>query len=144
MRESELNFADDEYLCEVRTRQGDITDQITFCTNRRTASFGGMGGSADPRSVANTPVDLTRRVVAFVGTFDGVLCRLGTVCVLRNWEIVREFVLVRAFVERNRASLEHRQNDDALQELMGVNENVFRHILSFLIENVNVDTNNNA
>jgi hypothetical protein len=150
MRTSELNFADDEYLCEVRTRQGHITDQITFCTNKRMVSFGGRGGSADPRSVCNTPVDLTKRVVAFVGTFHEVLGRLGTVSILHNWEIVREFVLLRALVERNRASPKSdvlvSKEEAMLQELMKkeTNENVFYQILSFLIANVNVYTNNNA
>ena len=145
MRATELNFADDEYLCEVRTRQGDITNQITFCTNKRTVSFGGMGGEADPRSVSNTPVDLTKRVVAFVGTFDGVLSRLGTVSILHNWHIIREFVLVRALVERGRARTKRKRNEEAmLQELIRVDVNVFRRILSFLIENIIVDTNNYA
>lgn len=76
MTTSELIFDEDEYLCEVRTRQGDIVDQITLCTNKRVATFGGMGGTADPRN--DLPVDLTKRVVAFVGSFDGVLHRLGT------------------------------------------------------------------
>lgn len=146
MRATELFFADDEYLCEVRTRQGDITDQITVCTNKRTVSFGGMGGEADPRSVSNTPVDLTKRVVAFVGAFDGVLSRLGTVSILHNWHIIREFVLIRALVERGRARTKRKRNEEAmLQELIRVEDvNVFRRILSFLIENIIVDTNNYA
>ena len=151
MRESILLFDEDEYLCEVRTRQGDITDQITFCTNKRTVSFGGNGGDADPRCVSNTPVDLTKRVVAFVGTFHQVLSRLGTISILHNWKIIREFVLVRGLIERNRASpkpLQRYQNDDlsvdskdtaVLQDLMEAEENIFRRVLSFLIANVETD-----
>ena len=41
-RDSSLILANDEYLCEVRTRQGEIIDQVTFCTNKRSVSFGGM------------------------------------------------------------------------------------------------------
>mmetsp|Transcript_30567 Transcript_30567/g.44955 ORF Transcript_30567/g.44955 Transcript_30567/m.44955 type:complete len:267 (-) Transcript_30567:34-834(-) len=149
MRESVLTFADDEYLCEVRTRQGDITDQITICTNKRTVSFGGTGGDPDPRDVSNTPVDLTKRVVALVGSFHGVLSRIGTVSILRNWEIIREFVLVRELVESSRASPKPRKRvkffqnvekeEAVLQELMKVDTGIFRHVLSFLIANVASD-----
>jgi len=149
-RESVLNFADDEYLCEVRTRQGDITDQITFCTNKRTVSFGGAGGGPDPRDASHTPVDLTKRVVALVGSFHGVLSRIGTVSILRNWEIIRDFVLVRELVESNRASpkplnakrvtFQNVEKEVAvLQELMKVDTGIFRHVLSFLIANVASD-----
>jgi len=149
MKESVLNFADDEYLCEVRTRQGDITDQITFCTNKRTVSFGGTGGDPDPRDVSNTPVDLTKRVVALVGSFHGVLSRIGTVSILRNWEIISDFVLVRELVESSRASPKPRKRvtffqnvekeEAVLQELMKVDTGIFRHVLSFLIANVASD-----
>mmetsp|Transcript_10302 Transcript_10302/g.20664 ORF Transcript_10302/g.20664 Transcript_10302/m.20664 type:complete len:265 (+) Transcript_10302:153-947(+) len=149
-RESVLNFADDEYLCEVRTRQGDITDQITFCTNKRTVSFGGAGGGPDPRDSSHTPVDLTKRVVALVGSFHGVLSRIGTVSILRNWEIISDFVLVRELVESNRASpkplnakrvtFQNVEKEVAvLQELMKVDTGIFRHVLSFLIASVPSD-----
>lgn len=150
-----LILDDDEYLCEVRTRQGDITDQITFCTNKRTVSVGGMGGSADPRDVSNIPVDLTKRVVAFVGTFSphGGLGRFGTVSILRNWEIIREFVLLRELVDRerdrdrshaspvpsvNRGQVVQRE-EFVLQELMNVDASIFRRVLSFLIANVETE-----
>ena len=146
-RESSLILAEDEYLCEVRSRQGDITDQVTFCTNKRTVTFGGMGGSADPRDVSNLPVDLTKRVVAFVGTFgNGALARIGTVSVLHNWEIIGDFVLLRELVERKRASpyplrkLRQKKEDEAaLQEVMNVDASIFRRVLSFLIANVETD-----
>lgn len=60
-----------------------------------------MGGNADPRG--GLPVDLTKRVVAFVGSFDGVLHHLGTVPVNHNWEIIRELILLRSLVESKRA-----------------------------------------
>jgi hypothetical protein len=140
MTTSELIFDEDEYLCEVRTRQGEITDQITLCTNKRVATFGGMGGNADPRD--GLPVDLTKRVVAFVGSFDGVLHRLGTVSVNHNWEIIREFILLRSLVESKRASFKEIQlskEDVALHDLMKFEVNMFRRILSFLLSGVETD-----
>lgn len=144
MTNSELIFDEDEYLCEVRTREGEITDQITLCTNKRVATFGGMGGTADPRD--GLPVDLTKRVVAFVGSFDGVLHRLGTVSVNHNWEIIREFILLRSLVESKRASFKEIQlskEEVALHELMKIEANMFRRILSFLISDVETDLTKN-
>ena len=148
-RESSLILADDEYLCEVRTRQGEITDQVTFCTNKRTVSFGGNGGAADPRDVCNTPVDLTKRVVAIVGTFTqgGALGKIGTVSVPHNWEVIGEFILLRELVERNRASPNAlrtrgqvaKKEETVLQTLMNVDASIFRRVLSFLIANVETD-----
>lgn len=140
MTTSELIFDEDEYLCEARTRQGDIVDQITLCTNKRVATYGGMGGTADPRN--DLPVDLTKRVVAFVGSFDGVLHRLGTVSVNHNWEIIREFLLLRRLVESKRASFKTIQlskEEVALHELMKIEANMFRRILSFLLSDVETD-----
>ena len=147
-RKSSLILADDEYLCEVRTRQGDITDQVTFCTNKRTVSFGGNGGAADPRDVCNTPVDLSKRVVAIVGTFSqGALGRIGTVSVPHNWEVIGEFILVRELVERKRASPNAlrtrgqvaKKEETVLQAMMNVDASIFRRVLSFLIANVETD-----
>ena len=67
---STITLQEGEYLAEIRTRQGEITDQITFITNQRTVSFGGNGGSGEDMSI---PPDLSRRIVAFVGTFKGIL-----------------------------------------------------------------------
>ncbi len=102
MQVSRLTFGDGEYLAEVRTRQGDITDQITFLTNLRTISFGGNGGSAEDMSL---PVNQTRRIVAFIGWGLGVLGRLGTITISYNWAILGPIVLLFELVEQHRASV---------------------------------------
>jgi len=76
-----------------------------------------------------------------------VLSRIGTVSILRNWEIISDFVLVRELVESNRASpkplnakrgtFQNVEKEEAvLQELMKVDTGIFRHVLSFLIASV--------
>ena len=108
--------------------------------------------------------DSGRVVVAVALTFELYLCpanaRVGrnqgqvrvleTVSILRNWEIIRDFVLVRELVESNRASpkplnakrvtFQNVEKEVAvLQELMKVDTGIFRHVLSFLIANVASD-----
>jgi len=141
-RTSELIMADGEYIAEVRTREGEITDQLTFITNKRTVSFGGTGGSED--TVSSQPPDLTRRVVAFVGTTNGVLHRLGVVSIKRNWEDLGPIVLLRTLIERRRAS--PRQNDDSWSEedasiralFVNLDTDLFRRTLSFLAPGIDV------
>jgi hypothetical protein len=101
MQVSRLTFGDGEYLAEVRTRQGEITDQITFLTNLRTVSFGGNGGTGEDMSL---PVNQKRRIVAFIGCSRGVLGRLGAISISYNWVILGPIVLLFELVERHRAS----------------------------------------
>ncbi len=129
------------------TRRYYRPDNILY--KQATVSVGGMGGSADPRGVEIIPVDLTKRVVAFVRTFSphGGLDRFGAVSILHNWEIIREFVLLRELVDKARASpmpLGNRgqvvqQEEFVLQELMNVDASIFRGVLSFLIANVETE-----
>ena len=86
LRTSTFTLDIDEYLAEMRIRQGDITDQITLISNKRTMSFGENGGTGEDLL---RPVDLSRKIVGFVGTFfHGALGRLGAISISRNWEIV--------------------------------------------------------
>jgi len=134
-RVSSIIFADGEYLAEIRTRQGEITDQITFITNRRSVSFGGNGGDGEGEDTSQ-PVDLSRRIVAFVGTANGVLERLGAISISRNWEEVGHFVILRALIEQNRATLQNSslsEGDAVVQTLIvDMGGDVFKRILSFL------------
>ena len=95
-------------------------------------------------------MDLTKRVVAFVGIrrgHNGALARIGTISIPHNWEIIGDYVLLRELVERERASpnpqnsgLQGAKKEEAvLQELMNVDASVFRRVLSFLIANVETD-----
>ena len=134
---STITLQKGEYLAEIRTRQGEITDQITFITNQRTLSFGGNGGSGEDMS---DPPDLSRRIVAFVGTSKGVLEKLGAISVSCNWEEVGHLVLLRTLVERNRASVLLDDSDAALGDddavvqrlITNTDEDLFKRIISFL------------
>ena len=138
---SRLTFEDGEYLAEIRTRQGDVTDQIALVTNHRTVCFGGLGGNGEDTSL---PADLTRRIVAFAGTSHGVLARLGAISISRNWEVVGPSVLLRALVEQRRASLFQSVGplieDEVVVRAFIVepNEDVFRRTLSFLAPGIKV------
>ena len=135
---SRITLQDGEYLAEIRTRQGEITDQITFITNQRTLSFGGNGGSGEDISI---PPDLSRRIVAFVGTSKGILEKLGAISVSRNWEEVGPLVLLRTLIEKNRASVVLQDgSDNALGEedavvqrlVTNTDGDLFKRIVSFL------------
>jgi len=134
---STIKFERGEYLAEIRTRQGEITDQVTFITNQRTLSFGGNGGSGEDMS---TPPDLSRRIVAFVGTSKGVLEKLGAISVSINWEEIGHLVLLRALVEKNRASVVLLDDDTSLGEedavvqrlITNTDGDLFKRIVSFL------------
>ena len=135
---STITFAKGEYLADIRTRHGDITDQITFMTNRRAISFGGNGGDGEDLS---QPVNLSRRVVALVGTLHLGLQRLGTISISHNWEEVGPAVLLRALVDRQRASPLQNAADMALSKydkvvqalMMDMTEDIFKRTLSFLV-----------
>ena len=134
---SKIIMQEGEYLAEIRTRQGEITDQITFITNQRRVSFGGNGGSGEDMSA---PPDLSRRIVAFVGTSKGVLEKLGAISVSINWEEVGHLVLLRTLVEKNRASVVLQDSDTALDEdnavvqrlITNTDGDLFKRIVSFL------------
>ena len=135
-QQSNIALQEGEYLAEIRTRQGEITDQITFITNQRRVSFGGNGGSGEDMSA---PPDLSRKIVAFVGTSKGVLERLGAISVSRNWEEVGHLVLLRALVDKNRASVVLQddtafgEEDAVVQRLItNTDEDLFKRIVSFL------------
>mmetsp|Transcript_11562 Transcript_11562/g.21358 ORF Transcript_11562/g.21358 Transcript_11562/m.21358 type:complete len:261 (+) Transcript_11562:141-923(+) len=140
---SRLTFEDGEYLAEIRTRQGDITDQIALVTNHRTVCFGGWGGNGEDTSL---PTDLTRRIIAFAGTSNWVLARLGAISISRNWEVIGPIVLLRALVEQRRASLLELERVGPLIEdevvvrafIVELSEDVLRRTLSFLAPGIKV------
>ena len=142
-RETRLTLGMDEFLAEMRVRQGEITDRITLITNKRTISCGGDGGSGDDLSRS---VDLSRRIVAFAGfCHNGALHRLGAISIDRNWEVAGPFILLRSLVDMNRATLMEKADDLAapyesvLQSLIvDTTEDVFRRVLSFLGHGMNV------
>lgn len=133
-RVSRLELEDGEYLAQIRTRQGEVTDQITFVTNLRTVSFGGSGGDEE-----DLPVDLSQRIVAFVGTSAGVLERLGAVSTALNWETVGHVVLLRALIEKSRAYRIQKDDTFTGEEavvqsfIMDAKEDIFKRTLSFLL-----------
>jgi len=135
---SSISFESGEYLAEIRTRQGEVTDQITFMTNRRTLTYGGDGGSGEDMSI---PPNLNRRIVAFVGTSKGVLEKLGAISVSRNWEEIGPLILLRALVDKNRAAALELQDDNNLSEeddvvlqqlITNVDWDLFKQVISFL------------
>ena len=142
---SSMILREGEHLAEIRTstrqyrpwRQGEIIDQITFITNQRTLSFVGNGGSSEDISA---PPDLSRRIVAFVGTSNEVLEKLGAISVSCNWEEVGHLVLLRTLVEKNRASVVLQGDDTALGEedavvqrlITNTDGDLFKRIVSFL------------
>jgi len=137
---SRLTLEPGEHLAEIRTRQGEITDQITFLTNLRTVSFGGGGGNGKDVSI---PVDKTRKIIAFVGTSNGVLERLGAISVLANWEVIGHIVILRELLEKRRASLPQtvslNKEEAVIQTLVSsVSDDVFKLTLSFLAPGVKI------
>lgn len=142
-RLSRLSLGDGEYLAGIRTRQGEVTDQVTFVTNFRTLSFGGSGGSADDVS---PPLDLSRRIIAFASTRAcGALGRLGEISISRNWEVVGPFVGLRELVERRRASVSQTidiltREDNAVTQrlLVEASDEIFQCVMSFLAPGIGV------
>ena len=132
-----ITFQEGEYLAEIRTRQGEITDQITFITSKQTYSLGGNGGSGEDMSV---PPDLSRRIVAFVGASKGILEKLGAISVSINWEEVGHLALLRTLVEKNRASVVLQDEDTTLDKedavmqrlITNTDGDLFKRIVSFL------------
>ena len=131
-RTSMILFDIGEYLAEIRTSTS--TSRIIFVTNKRAFSFGGNGGGGEGML---DPPDLSRRVVAIVGTSKG---KLGAISISRNWEEVGPLVLLRTLVERNRASLELQDQssvdkvDAVVQWLIkDTDEDVFKRVASFLL-----------
>ena len=86
------------------------------------------------------PPDLSRRIVAFVGTSKGVLEKLGAISVSINWEEIGHLVLLRTLVEKNRASVVLQDSDTALGEdnavvqrlMTNTDGDLFKRIVSFL------------
>mmetsp|Transcript_10067 Transcript_10067/g.23087 ORF Transcript_10067/g.23087 Transcript_10067/m.23087 type:complete len:261 (+) Transcript_10067:341-1123(+) len=137
---SVMTMGNGEYPVEVRTRQGDITDQIAIYTNigsrpGRTLFFGGNGGGPEP--LDEHPIDRSRRIVAFVSTHsNGAIGRLGAISVNNNWNTVGGFVLLRELVRIRWASVrgdEVSPDDSAVRGIVTIeNEDIFRRTLSFL------------
>ena len=136
-RTSMILFDIGEYLAEIRTSIVPTSTSriILFITNKRAFSFGGNVGSGAGYMLS--PPDLSRRVVAIVGTSKG---KLGAISFSRNWEEVGPLVLLRTLVERNRASLELQDQssvdkvDAVVQWLIkDTDEDVFKRVASFLL-----------
>jgi hypothetical protein len=100
---STLDLEDDEFIMDVRTRQGEVVDQVTFVTNLRKVSFGGNGGMEQPTNQEHFANGVMSRVVAFTGTKAGALERLGFFLEPVNWEAIRAVVLTRKLLEESRA-----------------------------------------
>jgi hypothetical protein len=72
-----------EFFRDVVARQGGILDALVFVTNRRKEYIGGFGGIDDRagarRTVEPPPADASccKRIVAFAGTYKGVMHRIG-------------------------------------------------------------------
>ena len=154
-QESTLRLEPGEYIGQVRTRQGEITDQLIFETSLgRIEKFGGMGGDlAEEETVMDRPRGQTQ-VVAFAGTFHGVLRRIGIYSENRSWKILKPFLLTRELIKQDRAVVGKNTYSNKQQSLRGTlnkalqpafgdiliafvkdleDDELFKHILSFLI-----------
>lgn len=90
-----------EFLGQVETRQGAILDALVFVTNRRTEYIGGFGGhdlACRVKVLANTS---DRRIVAFAGTYRGIMHRIGYYTKL---EIRSALAILRRLSEQKRAT----------------------------------------
>jgi hypothetical protein len=104
-----LTLKPGEFLLGVATRQGAILDAIRFFTNRRKVYVGGYGGwDEGPGEQMRLPEGSAGRVVAFAGTFRGVVHRLGYCCntdVRYRSEVLlrRNLLLLRNLCQQERA-----------------------------------------
>jgi len=72
-----LALASGEFLVDVQTRQGQILDALNFVSNRDTKYIGGYGGYDDLPQRENHSDKSSREIVAFAGTYRGVMHRIG-------------------------------------------------------------------
>jgi hypothetical protein len=91
-----------EYLETVRTRQGDILDQLIFVTNRREVAFGGLGGDGEQIGYGAIPRKGVNKVVAFAGMeWAGNFRRIGFYTeFMDNWDILKPLILAREHVKK--------------------------------------------
>ena len=134
---SVVELAEDEYIKDVRTRQGELVDRVMFVTNRRTIAFGGTGGVPErPRDYSG---EIMSRVIAFTGTkAAGGLERLGYYLEPINWAAIRPMVLMRKLLELDRAELSSSSHQELSKDeavtamvLMYADDDIFRNVLSF-------------
>lgn len=138
-----LRLEPGEHLVKVRVNQGEIVDQLVFVTNRgRIVRFGGDGGSPEAEEEeANAGDGRHRKIVAFAGTFRGVLGRFGYYAKTLNWEVVKPLVLLGQLVEQRRAfpqplhpALVHSWEPVLHWLVIDSPTGVYRQVLSFLID----------
>ncbi len=159
-----------EYLVDIRPTQHtsnvdgiqrEVVGRIEFVTNKRTVSYGCDAIShyrTRPlltrdwieREDISSPVDITKKIVALVGTAEAqarALVHLGHISISLNWEIVGPIILLRDLVEKNRvyASTLHNgdrylTDDEAVTQTLIVDatEDIFRRVLSFLADGIKV------
>jgi hypothetical protein len=137
---STLELEDVEFIVDVRTRQGEVVDQVTFVTNLRTVTYGGNGGMEQPTSQVRFASGVMSRVVAFTGTKAGALERLGFFLEPVNWEAIRAVVLTRKLLEQSRAHADETQVTTWTREqavvhalLTQANEDLFLKVASNLV-----------
>lgn len=139
---STLHLTEDEYIKDVRTRQGEVVDQVCFVTNKRLVTYGGPGGVLEPARDYSS--DIMSRVIAFTGTKAGALERLGYYLEPINWEAIKPLVLTRHLLETGRAQLKCGEQSGNGQEwskdqtltimlLMHASDEIFQMVLSFNI-----------
>lgn len=125
-----LNLKQDEYLVDIITRQGEILDGLCFVTNRRQEYFGGFGGydRNDDRGVKTNP-NITVRIVAFAGTSNGVMHRLGFYKEYGNWDIIKPFVILRALFQQKRAKPQDMDRETVQEKIIAEKAEAFLRIL---------------
>ena len=137
---STLELDHDEFIVDVRTRQGEVVDQVTFVTNLRSVSYGGYGGQEQPTSQGHFGNGVRSRVVAFTGTHAGALERLGFFMEPANWEAIRAIVLTRKLLEDSRAQTDETNISSWTKEravvhafLTHASGDIFRRVARYLI-----------
>ena len=94
----------DEFLVDVETRQGEILDALVFVTNRGMTYIGGFGGF-DERPARETRSDRSNRhIVAFAGTYRGVMHRIGYYDVDHTKQTKVALMMLRRLCEQGRAT----------------------------------------
>jgi len=124
-------LAKDEYITGLQVQQGHIVDGITFITNHRQLHTGGYGGGRVDMNLANTRAQY--RIVAFAGTADGVLHRIGYFAKPFAWSIIRHFVMLRWLKYRGRAFDTDDGEESVINALINLGEyGIFKEILEYL------------
>eukprot|EP00554_Chaetoceros_debilis_P014846 CAMPEP_0194121990 /NCGR_PEP_ID=MMETSP0150-20130528/48903_1 /TAXON_ID=122233 /ORGANISM="Chaetoceros debilis, Strain MM31A-1" /LENGTH=282 /DNA_ID=CAMNT_0038814653 /DNA_START=61 /DNA_END=909 /DNA_ORIENTATION=+ len=124
---------EDEYITGLRIHQGEIVDGITFVTNHREFHSGGRGGDSRDMMLSNI-CKAQHRIVAFTGTENGILQRVGYYAKPFGWSIVRDFILLRCLQNNGRAIAIDSGEKNIMHAFIGLAEDgIFRCILEYLV-----------